>query len=153
MTEPSENIAEILRLHQIRATRTALELYAILQEKNEPAAVEALYDELRARGNTGNISTVYRTIERFMEKGLVLKHAYMADGKSLYELAGPEHHHYFRCLKCGRLVPVAACPVHELIESLSRTMDVQVTTHKLELSGYCGDCMPPGAARETETTE
>ncbi len=147
MTDTSSDIAGLLRLHQIRATRTALELYAILQEKGAPATVETLYDELRARGNTGNISTVYRTIERFLEKGLVLKHAYMADGKSLYELAGPEHHHYFRCLKCGRLVPVASCPVHELIEELSRTMDVQVTTHKLELSGYCADCMPFNSAR------
>ena len=136
----NKEISEILRFHQIRITRTTEQIFQILQALNCPVTVEEIYLQLKNQENTSNLSTVYRTIERFVEKGLVSKHAYMADGKSLYELSGKEHHHYFRCLKCGKLWAVDTCPVDLFIQELSDKMNLQITNHKLELSGYCAEC-------------
>ena len=136
----TENSAEILRKYHIRVTRIAESVLEILQENQHPITVEEIFLYLHEKGNEGNISTVYRTIERFMEKGLVYKHAYMAEGKSLYELTGEAHHHYFRCLGCGKLLAVDTCPVDDFVRELSKRLHVEVTGHKLELSGYCEEC-------------
>lgn len=131
---------EVLRAYHIRVTPTTEQVFELLQRGRCPMTVEDLYLQLREAGSSSNLSTVYRTIERFVEKGLVNKHAYMADGKSLYELAGEDHHHYFRCLGCGRLQAVEACPMHDFIQEVSEKLGIQVTGHKLELSGYCEKC-------------
>ena len=138
----NKEVLDILRFSQIRVTRTTEQIFQILQEVHRPVTAEEIYLQLRKKGNASNLSTVYRTIERFIEKGLVHKHAYMADGKSLYELAGKEHHHYFRCLNCGQLWAVDTCPINDFIQELSHKQHLQITGHKLELSGYCEKCQP-----------
>ena len=136
-----EKARDVLHAYHIRVTRTSEQVLLLLQQSRCPVTVDDLYIKLRGMGINSNISTVYRVIERFWEKGLINKHAYMADGKNLYELAGEEHHHYFRCLQCGRLWAVDTCPMEEFIREWSHRSKVQVTGHKLELSGYCEKCL------------
>ena len=88
-----------------------------------------------------SLSTVYRMLDAFEAKGLVEKEGSMVDGKALYELVSHVHHHHLRCLECQRIAVVEGCPLEDYEKALERATRFHVTGHKLELTGYCADCM------------
>lgn len=85
------------------------------------------------------VSTVYRILAAFEEKGLVEKSTWMEDGTAVYSLNRGGHTHYAVCLKCRSRIPLQNCPFSHI--HLEEGMeDFTVTGHKLELYGYCRDC-------------
>ena len=85
------------------------------------------------------ISTVYRILIAFEEKGLVEKSTWMADGTAVYSLNRGGHTHYAVCLKCHNRIPLQDCHFSHI--HLEEGMgDFTVTGHKLELYGYCRNC-------------
>lgn len=85
------------------------------------------------------VSTIYRILTAFEEKGLVTKSNWMDSGTFAYELNRGEHTHYAVCLSCHKHIPLHACPF-EHMHLPEAEGDFKITGHKLELYGYCGDC-------------
>ena len=56
--------------------------------------------------------------------------------KKYYEPASDVHRHYVVCLKCGKMEHINVCPVHDI-----KLDGFEVTGHRLELYGYCAECM------------
>ena len=110
-------------------------------------AVERHADLSAVRGDTEDsglgeasaISTVYRILAAFEEKGLVEKSTWTEDGTAVYGLNRGGHTHYAVCLKCHSRIPLQGCPFSHI--HLEEGMgDFTVTGHKLELYGYCRNC-------------
>jgi len=129
----------LLTSHQLKNTKAHRAVLHVLAHSQRAFTIEEVFDELQKGGRAPNISTVYRILERFCQKGLAVKHQSGADKKHLYELIGA-HKHYFVCLRCKARIPVQACPMQALIDELSKTHGLQVLQHHLELSGYCSRC-------------
>lgn len=124
----------------IKWTRQRKRVYEVLQEHHEPLSAVQIY-QLVEQDNEEiyAISTIYRILATFEEKGLVTKSSFMDDGQVVYELNRGEHTHYAVCLECHKRIPLESCPfAHLHIEG--ETGDFLVTGHKLELYGYCKDC-------------
>lgn len=119
-------------------------VYRVLWETVEPLSAIQIYQRIMADedGKTGAgyaVSTVYRILTAFEEKGLVEKNAWMEDGTIVYSLNRGGHTHYAVCLKCHNRIPLRDCPFSHI--HLEEGMeDFTVTGHKLELYGYCRDC-------------
>lgn len=119
-------------------------VYRVLWETVEPLSAIQIYQRIMADedGKTGAgyaVSTVYRILTAFEEKGLVEKNAWMEDGTIVYSLNRGGHTHYAVCLKCHNRIPLRGCPFSHI--HLEEGMeDFTVTGHKLELYGYCRDC-------------
>lgn len=119
-------------------------VYRVLWETVEPLSAIQIYQRIMADedGKTGAgyaVSTVYRILMAFEEKGLVEKNAWMEDGTIVYSLNRGGHTHYAVCLKCHNRIPLRDCPFSHI--HLEEGMeDFTVTGHKLELYGYCRDC-------------
>lgn len=125
----------------IKWTKQRKNVYAVLQEATEPLTAVQIYhlSEKLAEGGEYALSTIYRILAAFEEKGLVSKTTWMGDGTVVYELNRGEHTHYAVCLECHKRIALQSCPFAHI--HLDRETDgFTVTGHKLELYGYCKDC-------------
>ncbi len=86
-----------------------------------------------------DLSTVYRTLEIMVGKGLVEK-AVMNDGMARYQLRKNDHRHHLVCTGCSRMVPIEGCPLAEIEKSVVQKTSFDITGHRLELYGICPDC-------------
>lgn len=116
-------------------------VYQVLKEAKEPLNAIQIYNlaEKQADGEEYAVSTIYRILAAFEEKGLVEKTTWMGDGTVVYELKRGGHTHYAVCLECHKRIPLQKCPfAHLHLEK--ENGDFTITSHKLELYGYCKDC-------------
>ncbi|MDR2296539.1 MAG: transcriptional repressor, partial [Clostridiales Family XIII bacterium] len=88
------------------------------------------------------LSTVYRILEIFVRKGMVVKLFTMADESALYEMNRFRHRHYALCVRCRKIVSMDNCPMERFIPKLADE-EFRVTGHSLEVYGYCKDCDGP----------
>jgi len=136
-----ENIdyKEILKREGMKSTRHRNAILLLLEQSDHPVSAEELYISLREKTASINLSTVYRTLDTFVSKNLVIKST-MDDGKARYELNHHEHKHHLFCVGCHKVISIEDCPMGELQDSLKKKMDFEVTGHKLEIYGYCHNC-------------
>ncbi len=135
------NMEEIEYPKGVKWTRQRKNVYRVLQTAKEPLSAVQVYRlaEKLAEGEEYALSTVYRILAAFEEKGLVSKAAWMGDGAVAYELNRGGHTHYAVCLECHKRIALQSCPfAHVSLEQ--ETGEFTVTGHKLELYGYCKDC-------------
>ena len=125
----------------LRNTRHRRLAYACFLDTEQPLSAEALFLRMKNEDTALSLSTVYRLLEAFLEKGLIDKASTSEDGKTLYELASSVHRHHLRCLGCQRITVVEGCPLERYEEELEASTHFHVTGHKLELTGYCAECM------------
>lgn len=128
----------------LKWTKQRKHVYKVLWETEEPLSAIQIYQRMSAHedreaGAEYAVSTVYRILAAFEEKGLVEKSTWMEDGTAVYSLNRGGHTHYAVCLKCHRRIPLQNCPFSH-IHPEEGMEDFTVTGHKLELYGYCGNC-------------
>lgn len=125
----------------LKWTKQRKNIYRVLWEASEPLSAVQIYNlsVKRADGEEYALSTIYRIMAAFEEKGLVEKTTWMGGGTVLYALNRGEHTHYAICLECHKRIPLQSCPcIH--IHPEREVEDFTVTGHKLELYGYCNTC-------------
>lgn len=134
-------MAELQYPQGIKWTKQRKAVYEILWQAKEPFSAMQIYNRVNKSEEEGMyaISTIYRILDAFEEKGLVSKTTWMGDGTVVYELNRGGHTHYAVCLECHKRVALPSCPfAHVHLEQ--ETGDFTVTGHKLELYGYCNEC-------------
>ncbi len=122
VTQPREQIASVLR----REPRflSAAEIHRSLQEG----------------GAKVSLSTVYRTLERLLNKGEITSRP-DAQGEATYMLCEPErHHHHAICQSCGRVEDVDCGAMEQFAESLRSVSGFELDGHAIEFFGRCSAC-------------
>lgn len=130
----------------VKWTKQRKDIFEVLKKAEKPLSAHDIYQEIlkdsSIDASTFAISTVYRSLTVFEEKGLLEKSILLGSDTALYELSEGSHKHYAVCLSCHKLVPLKKCPFehieHHSMES--EEGDFVVTRHKLELYGYCKEC-------------
>ena len=84
------------------------------------------------------MTTVYRSLDAYVDAGLVRRSIY-DDGIARYEIAA-EHRHFLTCTACKKSVPLSVCPFEQLEEQLVRETGFQISGHKMEFFGLCPEC-------------
>lgn len=132
----------------IKWTKQRKEVYHVLWESKEPLSAVQIYNRIQKTDTDSSyaLSTIYRILTAFEEKGFVNKTNWMGDGTLVYEWNKGEHTHYAVCLSCHKRIPLESCPfVHMHTPQVQEDDNLdasgfQVTGHKLELYGYCRQC-------------
>lgn len=125
----------------IKWTKQRKCVYTVLLEATEPLSAVQIYRmaEKQTDGEEYAVSTIYRILAAFEQKGLVTKNTWIGDGTIVYELNRGEHTHYAVCLECHKRIALQSCPFAHI--HLEREAgDFTITGHKLELYGYCKEC-------------
>lgn len=124
-------INKILSDIGLKCTKQRVKVLEALESASSPLPVEEIYE--KAGGLS--LSTVYRTLEKLTEKGVIKKNTIQDSGRYYYEMASGKHRHYAICLGCKSMRYVDVCPV--LTPEIA---GFTVTGHKLEIYGYCDKC-------------
>jgi Fe2+ or Zn2+ uptake regulation protein len=98
-----------------------------------------LFDEGR-RGYHGlGLVTVYRTLEKLEELGLVQR-VHQPGGCNMYLRASQGHEHMLVCTACGRVEFFSGDDLHALLDGLAQRSGYQIREHWLQLFGLCPAC-------------
>lgn len=124
----------------LRRTQTRERVLAVLDVADRPLTVYEIQTAVDEDGAAPVwLSTLYRTLERFVEVDLVVRTPLPDGGQAVYERNKHGHRHYAFCIGCSKMVAVERCPV---VPDTARLADsgFRITGHKLEVYGYCADC-------------
>ena len=127
-------------------TKQRKDIFEVLKGAKKPVSAHDIYQEIlklnEIDASNYAISTVYRSLAVFEEKGMVEKSVLLGSDTAVYELTDGHHKHYAVCLSCHKLVPLKHCPFEHVEHDHMESEDGEfvVTGHKLELYGYCKEC-------------
>lgn len=124
-------INKILSDIGLKCTKQRIKVMEVLYDAKSPLTVEGIYEKTDGM----SLSTVYRTLEKLCEKGVIKKNTIQDSDRFYYEMITDKHRHYAICLGCKSMRYVDICPVHT-----PEITDFTVTGHKLEIYGYCDKC-------------
>ncbi len=131
---------------EIKRTRQREEIFHILSEASEPMSAQEIYLAMMKTMEQNNfaVSTVYRVLSAFEEKGYVEKTTLMGEDTCYYEWIKEGHRHYAVCLECRRRIPLKTCPFGDhMLKEKDMEPDEEgflVEGHRLEIYGYCRNC-------------
>lgn len=132
----------------LKKTKQRVDVYTVLSNATEPMTAIEIYQNISERdgGCSYAVSTIYRVLAAFEEKGYVEKSTLMGEDMAVYEWKqGEEHKHYAICLGCHKKVALKTCPFQKIsMMQKPATEEFAVTGHKLELYGYCKECQEAG---------
>ena len=126
---------------KLKKTKQRECVYEVLASAEKPMSAADIYQEiLRCKPDSGYaISTVYRALQAFEEEHLVSRTNLPDSDMALYEWNDGGHRHYAICLQCHKKIPLKECPFHHM-EIQEAETEFQVTGHRVEVYGYCGEC-------------
>jgi Fur family transcriptional regulator, peroxide stress response regulator len=128
-----------LRDHGLQVTYQRLAIYQALYHTKEHPSAEIIYQQVKKRFPMISLGTVYKTLERFYEVGLIQKVSPVTEVARYDAKTGP--HHHLVCLECQSIQDADAL-VAEHKYSLPEKSGFQVLRQQVVLQGYCQNCRP-----------
>lgn len=120
-----------------RLTKARQEVLKTLTEK--PQTVQEMYEILKKAHVEIDIASIYRTLEIFVEMGVVYAIDLGGDSKK-YELVDKSHHHHHLvCNNCGTIEDISINEDY-LSREVKKSTQFAVDHHHLEFFGLCTSC-------------
>ncbi|MBP8645149.1 MAG: transcriptional repressor [Syntrophobacteraceae bacterium] len=127
----------MLRSHGLQVTYQRLAIYQALYDNKDHPSAEVIYQQVRKRFPMISLGTVYKTLERFHEVGLVQKVSPVTE-VARYD-ANVDSHHHMVCLKCQNIIDLEITGASQKI-SLPEDHGFHVLRHQILIQGYCSNC-------------
>jgi Fur family transcriptional regulator, ferric uptake regulator len=118
------------------ARRAVVEIIGTSQRALTPVEV---YDAARDQYPALGLVTVYRTLEKLEELGLIQR-VHQPQGCQAFITAGKGHQHLLLCSKCGKTILFDGDDLDQFIQSVARKTGYQINKHWLQLFGLCENC-------------
>lgn len=134
------NNENFFKKYGIKNTKQRNIILEILKQEKKPTTAEEIFLKSKKIDDTISLSTVYRTLNIFVSKEIVVKLAVAEDNVSVFELNKIDHEHYLLCVECHKAIEIGHCPLRLYENSLEESTDFDIIGHKLEIYGYCPEC-------------
>ncbi|KPU43861.1 zinc-specific metallo-regulatory protein [Oxobacter pfennigii] len=125
----------------IKRTRQRESVLSVLENSDKPLSAMDICSKIEKSGDGAWMSTVYRILELFVKRGLIIKTNVMNSEMAVYENNHFKHKHYAVCVNCRKIIAMDNCPMEKFIPKLEDE-DFHVIGHNLEVFGFCKDCYP-----------
>lgn len=132
------NFIAFLKGKEIKVTKGRVAILEVLCKSYSGLTAEFILEKCKENGVDINLSTVYRGVELFEEKGIVQKFPLM-DGTFAYGLIREEHKHLLQCTVCHKEVEVP-CPMKQIEAQVLNQTGFTLTEHNLSMVGVCQEC-------------
>lgn len=117
-----DNMAELLRAHDINPTHQRIEIAYALFSRHEHLSADQVMTIVNDRHAETSKATVYNTLNLFLEKGLI-REVIVDPSKVFYDPNTGPHHHLYE-VDSGRLTDIAADDVRiEGLPALPKGME------------------------------
>lgn len=131
-------MAHRLRTCGLRATGSRIAILEALESDRRHPTAEMVHESLRERFPSLSMSTVYATIESFLERGLIRQ----VSGRSgrLRVDGTPDDHDHAVCRSCGKVFDIDPSAVERPAKPLELPDGLQVTSLHIEYEVICRQC-------------
>lgn len=131
---------EILAKKGLKKTEVRILLLNFLSKNKKPISATQILIELKK--NKLDQVTIYRTLDTFLEKGIVKK---VETGKreAEYEIIDEKNdHHHMICIKCNQIEDFTGCDSEKLVlNALKKSKNFKkISHHSFDLFGLCNNC-------------
>lgn len=125
-----------------RNTRQKAAIREAFERADRPLSTDEVLAIAQSAVDGLGIATVYRNIKALVDEQWLMAMELPGEAPR-YEIAGKDHHHHFRCDKCGRVFELHGC-----VPSIEGLADpgFSVRTHEVVLYGVCAQCGKPPAS-------
>jgi Fur family ferric uptake transcriptional regulator len=138
---PLERFEEYLHSRGMRNTEQRRLLVEYVFDQHDHFDADALIEKLPRKGEPGYVSrpTVYRTLNEFVDAGLLRK--FELAGRAVYEhdYGYPQHDHLY-CQICQRLFEFQSDELIELRDRVAKKHKFHIAAHRLIITGVCEQC-------------
>ena len=126
-----------MRDHGLQVTYQRLAIYQALYFTKEHPSAEVIYQQVKKRFPMISLGTVYKTLEKFFEVGLIQKVSPVTEVARYDAKVNP--HHHMVCLDC-QSIQDAEDIIGEQKISIPDKYGFQVVRQQVVLQGYCPGC-------------
>jgi Fe2+ or Zn2+ uptake regulation protein len=98
-----------------------------------------VYDEARIQCPGLGLVSVYRTLEKLEQLGLVQR-VHQTKGCQAFVRKGDGHQHLLVCQNCGKAILFEGDQLDPLFNSISKATGFQIESHWLQVFGLCKTC-------------
>ncbi len=128
-----------LRDHGLQVTYQRLAIYQALYFTKEHPSAELIYQQVKKRFPMISLGTVYKTLEKFFEVGLIQKVSPITEVARYDAVTNP--HHHMVCLDC-QSIQDADDVIGDQKIALPEKNGFHVVRQQVVLQGYCPHCKP-----------
>jgi len=100
---------------------------------------DEVYRQAREKQPRLSLSTVYRTMRRLKELGLV-EELHFGEAHHHYEVKPSAEHHHLVCLGCGKIIEFESGLSQKMKQEIARKKGFEVTGVEVQMTGYCSKC-------------
>ena len=142
-TEWTSHTLEELQRAGYRSGEARAAVVEQLADQSCCLTAQEIFDNLRERGRSVGIASVYRVLDILLELDLVQR-IDVGHGAARFEPAYPsgEHHHHLLCTDCGDVVAFEDAGLERAITRLPQRLDAVIEGHDVVLHGLCASCKP-----------
>ena len=131
-----KKLYEFLEERGISATIQRLKILKYIEENLKHPTVDMIYHEISKEIPTLSKTTIYNTMNLFVEKGIVSELC-VGEGEVRYEINLQPHSH-FRCTECGRVCDVKIDPKFFKIKKVNGHQIIHTSAY---FTGKCRECL------------
>lgn len=135
----ASELVQLLRSTDQRATPQRLMILALLQEADRHLTADEVFQQLERTNPVIDRSTVYRTLERFRDAGIVSE-TDLGGGARVYEVLEPHRHHHLICHRCNSMIEVEDAPVETMRAAIRDRYGFEPRIDHLAIWGLCSKC-------------
>ena len=113
-------------------------IFEALLDRQDHPTIEQVYEDIKARIPGVSRTTVYRTLETFVDLGVSKKTSHVA---AMARFDGNvDHHHHLVCVRCDKVVDFDDPALSRLPLPDARRAGFEVVDFSVYLEGLCADC-------------
>lgn len=131
-------ILDALREKGGRLTPARRTIVTALVEAGTHVTADELAATVQERLPDVHLSTIYRTLERLEELG-VIEHVHLGHGRAVYHLTDERHHHLV-CDQCGWVTGVPSDLFDDVATSVKKHYGFVLDPTHFSLGGRCKTC-------------
>lgn len=120
-----------------RITKPRLELLKVLD--SYPLTVQEIHETLQKKKVRVDLASVYRSLELFVNMGIVHVIDFGEDKKRYEMIDNDNHHHHLLCNSCGTIADITVNE-NNLLTQVKTKSTFKIDHHHLEFFGLCQNC-------------
>jgi Fe2+ or Zn2+ uptake regulation protein len=135
--QPKFKIAEELRKKGIKATPQRISIYKKITEACGHVTAEEIYEKIKNEVPSLSLSTVYRTLKQFEDKGMIFTLSSSGEyGVTIFD-TNPHPHHHFICKICNTIIDI---PEDSIKIEQRKNIPGKGETASVIIRGVCDKC-------------
>ena len=134
-----ENSRKVLSVPKIKFTNQRALILEIIHHGEGHLDADEVYRRARDKQPRLSLSTVYRTLRRFKELGLI-EEVHFDEAHHHYEVKPLAEHHHLLCLGCGRVIEFHYPLSRYVKRNVPEARGFKVVETEIRMTGYCPGC-------------